>query len=236
MMCYDYHGAWDSRTGANAPLRSSDVLNVEYSMNYMIKLGANPSKLVMGLPFYGRTFLVSNAALSSVRQRRLGESSESTGFQGPYTKEDGFMGYHEICLDLKNTSLGYTRHWDDISRTPFAVSNQKVISYDDNESITEKIKFAMEKGLAGCMIWSIDTDDFRGDCADDDANVGGHSNYPLLRTVNKAIEQALEDIERNRQNIIPHGETENENNGGGTMENNLNYALLLILSVIVKIF
>lgn len=28
MMCYDYHGAWDSKTGANAPLRSSDVLNV----------------------------------------------------------------------------------------------------------------------------------------------------------------------------------------------------------------
>lgn len=28
MMCYDYHGAWDQRTGANAPLRSSDVLNV----------------------------------------------------------------------------------------------------------------------------------------------------------------------------------------------------------------
>lgn len=62
----------------------------------MIKLGANPSKLVMGVPFYGRTFLVDNTALTSVRERKLGEASGSTGFQGPYTKEDGFMGYHEV--------------------------------------------------------------------------------------------------------------------------------------------
>ncbi|GJQ76426.1 hypothetical protein Trydic_g2141 [Trypoxylus dichotomus] len=191
MMCYDYHGPWDGKTGANAPLRSSDTLSVEYTINYMIKLGANPSKLVMGLPFYGRTFLVNNAALSSVRQRKLGEVSLSTGFQGPYTKEYGFMGYHEICLALRNRSLGYTRHWDDISRTPFAVSNEKVIVYDDAESITEKVKFAMVKGLAGCMIWSIDTDDFRGDCPNYDANLGGHTKFPLLRTVNKAIEQTL---------------------------------------------
>ncbi|KAK9759347.1 Glycosyl hydrolases family 18 [Popillia japonica] len=234
MMCYDYHGAWDSKTGANAPLRSSDVLNVEYSINYMLKLGADPSKLVMGVPFYGRTFLVGNTALSSVRERKLGESSESTGFQGPFTKEDGFMGYHEICLELKNTSLGYTRYWDSDSQTPFAVSGQKVITYDDPESLTEKIKFAMEKGLAGCMIWSIDTDDFRGDCADDDSNVNGHSNYPLLRTVNKAIEQTLEDIERNKINVIPHGETQDDTNNTA-MKNNMNYIFVLTLSVIIKI-
>lgn len=28
MMCYDYHGTWDLKTGPNAPLKSADFLNV----------------------------------------------------------------------------------------------------------------------------------------------------------------------------------------------------------------
>lgn len=28
LMCYDYHGKWDNQTGANAPLHSTDPLDV----------------------------------------------------------------------------------------------------------------------------------------------------------------------------------------------------------------
>lgn len=66
----------------------------------MLQLGANPDKLVMGIPFYGRTFLVGN--WNSIRVRKLGESSQNKGFKGPFTKEDGFMGYNEVHLILLN--------------------------------------------------------------------------------------------------------------------------------------
>ncbi len=58
----------------------------------------------------------------------------------------------------------------------------KWVSYDNEESIRLKSKFAYDHGLAGVMTWSIDTDDFRGVC--------GGPKYPLLRTINHALYQS----------------------------------------------
>ncbi|CAG9854412.1 unnamed protein product [Phyllotreta striolata] len=193
MMCYDYHGAWDKKTGANAPLRSSDTLNVEYTINYMLSLGAPPQKLVLGIPLYGRTFLLTEPVLeTSKRKPKLGAPALNTGFTGPYTREGGFMGYNEICLELKNESLHWKTYWDEESRTPFAVSNNRVMVYDDERSIAEKIRFAIEKNLAGAMVWSVDTDDFQGDCSDPEE--GDFVNYPLMRRINKSIVEEKENV------------------------------------------
>lgn len=105
MMCYDYHGAWDQKTGANAPLRSNDVLNVEYTINYMIKMGAPPGKLVLGIPLYGRTFLLENNIDESNRKPTLGAVARNIGFQGPVTRENGFMGYNEV---IKLSFVGFS--------------------------------------------------------------------------------------------------------------------------------
>lgn len=90
IMCYDYFGAWDKKIGLNAPIENDDELNVKYSIEYFLKLGAPAHKLVMGLPFYGRTFITQG-------EGNLGEESDEKGFQGPFTREDGFMGYNEVC-------------------------------------------------------------------------------------------------------------------------------------------
>ncbi|CAH0551736.1 unnamed protein product [Brassicogethes aeneus] len=205
MMCYDYHGAWDQRTGANAPLRSADVLNVEYTINYMLKMGAPANKLVMGLPLYGRTFILpETTSLSSSKKPMLGQEAKSVGFQGPFTRENGFMGYNEICMELKNTSSNWKQYWDSETSTPYAVADDKFITYDNERSIAEKIRFAMEKNLAGAMVWSIDTDDFRGDCMEVAVNEDA-INYPLMRGINKAIINSLEDI---KNTIIKEKENE----------------------------
>lgn len=47
--------------------------------------------MVLGIPFYGRTF-----TLADVNLNHNGANTLGTGFQGPYTREDGFLGYNEV--------------------------------------------------------------------------------------------------------------------------------------------
>ena len=54
-----------------------------------------------------------------------------------------------------------------------------------------QVKFAMKLDLAGTMVWSIDTDDFHGDCINNSG--GGSSNYPLMRTISRTITEALKE-------------------------------------------
>lgn len=94
-----------------------------------------------------------------------------------------------------------------------------MIAYDNEQSITEKIRFAMEKNLAGAMVWSIDTDDFLGDCSSSDHNE--LVNFPLMRCINKSIVQSLEEIE----NAIIHRHSPHS----GTVRVVSNAAIILTL-------
>ena len=66
-------------------------------MKYLLELGASPHKLVLGVPFYGYTFILADRNL-----HEIGSPSNGSGLKGPYTKEnvlipfhtDGFLGYN----------------------------------------------------------------------------------------------------------------------------------------------
>lgn len=249
IMCYDYGGSWDRKITANAPLKSDDFLNVEFTIDYLIKMGASPSKIVMGLPFYGRTFITE-------LDGNFGDASSDVGFQGPYTRENGFMGYNELCALLSNPASGWTKSYDvgtqqGVARHHDVDSGEtKVAIYDSTRSIAIKTRFAMRHNLAGAMVWSVDTDDFMGDCDIEQGtyaefgNVAGvliaipkrvNTNYPLLRTINEAIIISLDEIrqedeikENEKENEIPHG----EENG---ISNETNGSDIISLSSILKI-
>ena len=83
-MSYDYHGSWESFTGHNAPLypRSSEsqeqaILNVDFTINYYIKLGFPADKIMLGIGAYGRSFTLSNSA-----QNSLGSPASGAGIAG----------------------------------------------------------------------------------------------------------------------------------------------------------
>ena len=61
-------------------------------MKYLLKSGASPDKLVLGVSFYGKTF-----TLADRNSHEIGSASNGTGLKGPYTKQYGFLGYNEVC-------------------------------------------------------------------------------------------------------------------------------------------
>ena len=59
----------------------------------MLKSGASPDKLVLGVLFGGKSFTLADRNLHEV-----GSASNGTGLQGPYSRDDnGYLGYNEVC-------------------------------------------------------------------------------------------------------------------------------------------
>lgn len=209
----------------------------------------------MGVPFYGRTF-------KTMLQGNYGDISDEIGFQGPFTRENGFLGYNEICILLNNKSLTWTKSWDDETSQAIAkyydIENdiRKVVVYDDTRSIARKMRFAIKHQLAGIMIWSIDTDDFLGDCESeintfiDFQNISNdiklfipkriNANYPLLKTINEGINLALEELrheneikKKDEENIIPHGDDKNIKTKSENANNKLEFNLFVIFFALI---
>ena len=98
VMTYDYHGHWDKKTGHVAPMNfhsEAEVayFNTNYTLNYWIRLGADPKKIIMGIPLYGQSFTLTNP-----NDHGLNAPAKATGTQGPYTRQAGFLAYYEVSI------------------------------------------------------------------------------------------------------------------------------------------
>jgi len=184
LMAYDYHGSWNSFIGFNSPLypRSSEkgdrrLLNQQATVDTWIEGGCPPSKLVLGLGMYGRTFKLKQKKNADVKPY---STSKGAGSPGNYTASHGFLSYYEICDLVKKQK--WETDFDKEQQVPFAYKEDQWVSYDDTKSIEKKCHYVAEKRLAGAMIWSLDFDDFNGAFC-------GQGKYPLLTTVKKTLDR-----------------------------------------------
>ncbi len=95
LMTYDFHGFWGkpTTTGMNAPLYGDSGLNVDACVQLWLNNGVPPAKLIMGVPFYGRSF-----TLNSTSQNGVGAPADLAGKPGPITKEAGVLAYNEVSV------------------------------------------------------------------------------------------------------------------------------------------
>ena len=166
LMSYDYAGAWDHRTGHNAP-NPAHGPGVAASVSIYRGFGVPADKIVVGLAAYGHTF-------GGATESKVGSPSTQSGPKQECTQEPGLVAYSEM---LKILSSGRAKEeWDEVAHVPYAYDEkaQVFLSYDNPKSWDNKLDFIEEQGLGGAMVWEIDQDDFK------------HGN-PLISTATKRL-------------------------------------------------
>jgi len=110
--------------------------------------GVPASKLVLGVPFYGRGW-------SDV-------TPQANGLYQPgkaLTERQG-LAYGRLATEVIGQH-GFVRFWDAQAQQPYLwnADERIFISYDDPESLRVKSRYILEHGLAGAMFWQYSEDE-----------------------------------------------------------------------------
>ncbi|XP_053674360.1 probable chitinase 2 [Anopheles nili] len=177
LMNYDYSSK--DKATLDAPLYgdSNTRESIDTTIAYISRSGCPMGKFTLGITTHAKTYTVVPGRLMAPGINALGP-----GLAGPYTRSEGSLGYNEVCEMLKPNRTA-TNPWNvklvAQSAVKYAYRDDQWITFDGVETIGTKVKYAMDKKLGGVMFWTIDTDDFQGDCHNE--------AYPLLLTALRTL-------------------------------------------------
>ncbi|MCF7752544.1 glycoside hydrolase family 18 protein [Bacillus subtilis subsp. subtilis] len=159
LMSYDMGTGFSAVSTFNAPLREvpADPLaaaqrrwnNVEGAVAYYQQHGVPASKLVLGVPFYGRGFRVTGDA--------------NDGLYQPYGAPFDAGDWRRIRSEFLGKP-GWQRHWHPVAQSPWLYNRAEriFISYEDPTSIGIRADFAKSAALRGVFTWELTGDDAQG--------------------------------------------------------------------------
>ncbi|MCC7526266.1 MAG: glycoside hydrolase family 18 protein, partial [Chitinophagaceae bacterium] len=149
LMSYDYDGTYDNMSSHHSNLFAPANMPYIYSTDIIVKnllaVGVKPSKIVMGIGFYGKGKIV--------------KSTDNNGlYQIPVRPM--FGGGYTYLKDSLENKKGFTKHWDAASSAPFLFNAEKkiFITYDDERSVKIKCDYVKKHQLAGTMFWEYFSD------------------------------------------------------------------------------
>ncbi|KAJ3570369.1 hypothetical protein NP233_g4450 [Leucocoprinus birnbaumii] len=141
LMAYDFSGSWDNKANHQANLHGPP-LNAHDAVQYYHSHGVARSKLVLGIPLYGRSFANTHGP---------GHSFSGTG-QG--TWEAGVYDYRVLPLPgsqvAEDPRLGASWTYDPIKK--------EMISFDSESVGKLKGEYIKKEGLGGSMFWELSGD------------------------------------------------------------------------------
>ena len=109
-MTYDFHNYMGGVTAENSPLYGGvnesqwqkDNRNADAAIRQWIEGGADPTKVAIGIAFYGHHFILSDPS-----SHGLDAVISGPGEAGPYTDNVGSLGYSEVLIRVIRNYISY---------------------------------------------------------------------------------------------------------------------------------
>ncbi|MBA2614024.1 MAG: T9SS type A sorting domain-containing protein [Bacteroidetes bacterium] len=148
IMGYDYYYGGSATAGPSSPLynyQTSYNYTIAKSVTTYIKAGATPSKVLLGLPYYG-------------------EEWEVTANTIPASTTGNFNSSRTLSYLLSNagTYSAANKHWEGTCYSPYyayqSASIWRQCFIDDVYSLGRKYDMVNERGLGGIGIWALGYD------------------------------------------------------------------------------
>ena len=147
VMTYDYYNS--DKIAHHTNLYASDRYDSPKSADAAIKAfiaaGVPAEKLVMGIAFYGRTFIV--------------EDGSEDGLTAAIVEQINGDGYTFI-KDSIIADSSYLKFRDEKALAPYLFNAEKniFITYEDEKSVAEKCRYVIANRMAGVMFWEYNSD------------------------------------------------------------------------------
>ncbi|KAI9637383.1 glycoside hydrolase superfamily [Dioszegia hungarica] len=144
LMAYDFAGSWDSVSGHQSNLYSdnSNGNSVDKAVRFYSQAGVHPSKLVVGMPLYGRAFASTEG---------IGKPYSGVG-EGSW--EAGNWDYKALpqqgAQEVNDQRIGASYSYDPQKRL--------LITYDTQQISLQKTAYIDQQGLGGAMWWELSGD------------------------------------------------------------------------------
>ncbi len=153
---YDMHGAWETVTNHQSslyeppgdPSPANAQFNDDLAVTTWVNAGAPRSKLLLGIPFYGRGWTGVTNANNGLFQNATGPA--------PGTYQAGIEDYKVL------KTKGYPVFRDSADGVAWLFNGSTFWTYDDPTAIGQKMAYVKSNNLGGVMIWELDGDDSSG--------------------------------------------------------------------------
>jgi len=166
LMTYDFHMPWEKSSGHHAALYAdpqdpvtASGLYASRSVQRYLDAGVSRDKLVMGVPFYGYGWKGCPPGPQGDGQYQLCAGGVTDGVNGGNS-----YGYGMV---MKKAGKRYRNA---SAKAPYLYNPEDGlwITYEDPQSLKEKVRYIRQQKLRGAMFWELSADD---------------SEHQLLRTL-----------------------------------------------------